>query len=386
MSRRYCPSCREAAAGQAAESAKVDFSGFGTIKSRYLCTECGSFLSPASDDDEDDGDAKKSTTSKSKSKPTEPASTSNLTPHPPPPSSHAPSHAHAATTPKRHPNPSPTSLLTSNLLPYLRTLPLLTRLHTTAPPPTSDIDLTAWTKLNAPYRLPDDVRRFFAVADGLRIEWGVGGDGRGGELTAGRKAKEITVGVLEILPLRHWTRLDGTRKPTPTTGFAKQGTIPPPSPKGGAAFLIQHCEEYGSTCLVFPAAESTSGDISSPHRTPPPHIAFFDPRSMTYRPIATTFTAYFRLMVMHMGVRGWQTAWTEAGMRQEVMDWVGFYVPAWAGVYRRWWAGRRRGGGGERTVGSRGGTTSTQSAPMPSKVFDADRFRAMMASTKPGSA
>jgi hypothetical protein len=57
--------------------------------------------------------------------------------------------------------------------------------------------------------------------------------------------------------------------------------------------------------------------------------------SNLWYPLARSFTAYFRLMVTHLGIQGWQMGYVESGLPQAVHDWMCFYAPERAGVYRR---------------------------------------------------
>lgn len=43
--------------------------------------------------------------------------------------------------------------------------------------------------------------------------------------------------------------------------------------------------------------------------------------------IANTFTDYFRLMIMHLGIPNWQYAFTKAGLDPQTLQWFRFLIP-----------------------------------------------------------
>jgi hypothetical protein len=50
-------------------------------------------------------------------------------------------------------------------------------------------------------------------------------------------------------------------------------------------------------------------------------------------PLAKTFSSYFRLMVAHLGVVGWQMGLMDSGLPTWVHDWMSFYSPERAGMF-----------------------------------------------------
>ena len=43
--------------------------------------------------------------------------------------------------------------------------------------------------------------------------------------------------------------------------------------------------------------------------------------------IANCFTDYFRLMIMHLGIPGWQYAFTKVGLEPQTLQWFRFLIP-----------------------------------------------------------
>ena len=43
--------------------------------------------------------------------------------------------------------------------------------------------------------------------------------------------------------------------------------------------------------------------------------------------IANSFTDYFRLMIMHLGIPGWQYAFTKVGLDPQTLQWFRFLTP-----------------------------------------------------------
>lgn len=43
--------------------------------------------------------------------------------------------------------------------------------------------------------------------------------------------------------------------------------------------------------------------------------------------VANCFTDYFRLMIMHLGIPGWQYAFTKVGLDPQTLQWFRFLAP-----------------------------------------------------------
>jgi hypothetical protein len=80
---------------------------------------------------------------------------------------------------------------------------------------------------------------------------------------------------------------------------------------------LKHTQEEVS---LPPSPPPPPPPSSPPHPTPPhqpfspPNQVWFQDLSCNWHFVAPTFTHYFRLMIMHLGVPGWHYAFTDVGM------------------------------------------------------------------------
>ncbi|WAR00741.1 TPGS2-like protein [Mya arenaria] len=84
-------------------------------------------------------------------------------------------------------------------------------------------------------------------------------------------------------------------------------------------FELDPCDGYGKVCLVY--KESKTGGTD-----PKIEIWFLD-RALRWHYITDTFTSYYRLMVMHLGLPQWQYAFTDIGLCQQSKQWFTMYAP-----------------------------------------------------------
>lgn len=54
---------------------------------------------------------------------------------------------------------------------------------------------------------------------------------------------------------------------------------------------------------------------------------WFQDLSCNWYFIANCFTDYFRLMIMHLGIPGWQYAFTNVGLDPQTLQWLRFLAP-----------------------------------------------------------
>lgn len=80
------------------------------------------------------------------------------------------------------------------------------------------------------------------------------------------------------------------------------------------AFEIDSETKNGRVALLFKGAKQK------------PQIWFQDLSCKWYY-IANTFTDYFRVMVMHLGIPNWQYAFTNCGLDQQTLQWFRFFIP-----------------------------------------------------------
>lgn len=162
--------------------------------------------------------------------------------------------------------------------------------------------ITSWEDENAPYLLPSDFKSFLLISDGLQLKWSV-------------KKKSL------VFPLGHMhlNRLREVR-PFEIESFAirKLGDeVDCDSDNETSdvkAFDIDSEVQAGRLALLY------SGNYDKPQ-------IYFQDLSGDWFFIANTFTDYFRLMLMHLGLPHWQYAYTEVGLDSNSQQWFRFLSP-----------------------------------------------------------
>eukprot|EP00698_Gefionella_okellyi_P015453 TRINITY_DN435_c0_g1_i1.p1 TRINITY_DN435_c0_g1~~TRINITY_DN435_c0_g1_i1.p1 ORF type:complete len:310 (-),score=48.11 TRINITY_DN435_c0_g1_i1:7-936(-) len=163
-------------------------------------------------------------------------------------------------------------------------------------------DISRWERINAPFQLPDDYKSFLIIGDGLLLKWSM-------------------LYQDDLLPLgcMQLNQLDDV-VPIPTDDLSDSEDDAPVA--DGARKRVSSCKAFdidntcldGRVCFLFNQGHST------------PQIWFQD-LSCSWHFIANTFTDYFRLMVMHLGLPHWQYAFTDVGLDAVSQQWFRFLSP-----------------------------------------------------------
>jgi tubulin polyglutamylase complex subunit 2 len=159
--------------------------------------------------------------------------------------------------------------------------------------------LQAWEEDNMPYKLPEDLRSFLLITDGLELDWKI-------------KMNQIVkpLGQMHFNSLKDITafRLGGYV-------LRRLGEEPiDTSTEEIAVFDLDKKVLNGRLGLVY------RGNDAKPQ-------IYFQDLSGDWFFIANSFTDYFRLMVMHLGLPNWQYAFTDVGLDTTSQQWFRFLSP-----------------------------------------------------------
>ena len=174
-------------------------------------------------------------------------------------------------------------------------------------------DMLAWEEKNVPYRLPEDLKCFYSTFNGVEMEWKVGVNG-----------KDPVVGIIKVPEIKD---LISSSKPFRTHS---------------AAFLLSSDIDEGDTYLVYTVPRPTTGSSSSSgmrsyseslstFRSGSNLINMFETEiwfrdnNNEWHFICFTFTQYLRLMVVHLGIIGWQCAYTPEGLSVTTQEWMNIF-------------------------------------------------------------
>ncbi|XP_067887710.1 tubulin polyglutamylase complex subunit 2 isoform X2 [Heterodontus francisci] len=136
--------------------------------------------------------------------------------------------------------------------------------------------IISWEQKNC-CLLPEDLRNFYQMTDGFLMTWSI--------------------------------KFDGKEEPLEKPHFNLQCRI----------FELDCCNGNGKVCLVYKNIQS--GVVSS-HA----EIWFLD-RALYWHFLTDTFTAYYRLMLVHLGLPQWQYALTKYGVSPQAKQWFNMYKP-----------------------------------------------------------
>lgn len=152
---------------------------------------------------------------------------------------------------------------------------------TTATPTFSGVNL--WEKNNN-QSLPDDLKLFYKQCDGFNLTWSALGIDQVGNVNISciKDLKKVVLNMKEM-------------------------------------FLLSSAGSFGDVYLVF--------------NTHQPQVYFYRSDTDSFSFLAPSFAAYFRLMVLNLGIIGWQMAYTfhpsrpESGLPPQVMDLLTYFAP-----------------------------------------------------------
>ncbi|KAH3834213.1 tubulin polyglutamylase complex subunit 2-like isoform X2 [Dreissena polymorpha] len=179
--------------------------------------------------------------------------------------------------------------------------------------------LLAWEQKNTVF-LPEDLKNFYMTSDGFLLTWSVKIDN--GPIPVGRMhlnsmAKLLKVGgeVNKTLVNPSLSDLDMDSDCEDETS----GTERPSWDTRCRIFELDPCDGYGKVCLVYKENKTGGAD-------PKIEIWFLD-RALRWHYITESFTSYYRLMIMHLGLPQWQYAFTDIGLCQQAKQWFTMYAP-----------------------------------------------------------
>mmetsp|Transcript_32356 Transcript_32356/g.37974 ORF Transcript_32356/g.37974 Transcript_32356/m.37974 type:complete len:224 (+) Transcript_32356:84-755(+) len=192
--------------------------------------------------------------------------------------------------------------LSFHLFSYLEALPGFRDLEKVIRSGTTVANVTSWHDKHAPFMLPDDLLGLLAFTDGLFFRW-----------RALSLETEIVVGSFCMNKLSDIIRLDDS--PHATTedidlGLTRTNT---------AAFLIERNIKVGDVALVYSLDEK-----NCPRGGPE---VWFRDRYGQWHYIASSFSCYYRLLLVHLGILGWQYAFTPNGLAPLTVQWMRLYCP-----------------------------------------------------------
>ncbi|XP_050768972.1 tubulin polyglutamylase complex subunit 2 isoform X4 [Gymnogyps californianus] len=183
----------------------------------------------------------------------------------------------------------------ASIKPYLDKLTLgVTRILETSPgvaevtfvekEPAERHTIISWEQKNSCI-LPEDLRNFYLMTDGFQMTWSVKTD-----------------------DLEDDTDEEGDGDKPEKPHFDSRSLI----------FELDPCNGNGKVCLVYKHAKPVVSTDTE--------IWFLD-RALYWHFLTKTFTAYYRLLITHLGLPQWQYAFTSYGVSPQAKQWFNMYKP-----------------------------------------------------------
>lgn len=183
-------------------------------------------------------------------------------------------------------------------------------------------EFTAWEKRNTPIKLPDDMKKCYSLFNGFILRWEV----------------EITNSLVPIGELRLNCLED--IKSSNTIDFIVQQNLPlhvqKPVKKQCTLFVIDSHSEVGNIVLLYRLPSDAKDQNVLLNQ---PEVWLMD-RSGQLIYLAATFTQYVRLMVVHLGIYGWQMVFSDDGLMDVTQHWMALFCKERLIVDRHYLASR----------------------------------------------
>ncbi|XP_058027928.1 tubulin polyglutamylase complex subunit 2 isoform X1 [Ahaetulla prasina] len=223
--------------------------------------------------------------------------------------------------------------------PYLEKLTLgVTRLLETSPgvtevmfvekEPAERHAIVSWEQKNACV-LPEDLKNFYLMTDGFRMTWNVKFDDNPvslGCMTINSISKLNRLSVSPAYTLPSAPTLADLEDSDEEEGNKEQPKRPHLDTRC-AIFELDSCAGSGKVCLVY---KNTKPVVS-----PESEIWFLD-RALYWHFLTKSFTAYYRLMITHLGLPQWQYIFTGYGLSPQAKQWFNMYKPITVNTEQLW--------------------------------------------------
>ncbi|XP_011799041.1 PREDICTED: tubulin polyglutamylase complex subunit 2 isoform X3 [Colobus angolensis palliatus] len=173
--------------------------------------------------------------------------------------------------------------LTLGITRILESSPGVTEVTIIEKPPAERHMISSWEQKNNCV-MPEDVKNFYLMTDGFHMTWSVKLD--------------------DLEDDTHEASDDQPEKPH----FDSRSVI----------FELDSCNGNGKVCLVYKSGKPALAEDTE--------IWFLD-RALYWHFLTDTFTAYYRLLITHLGLPQWQYAFTSYGISPQAKQWFSMYKP-----------------------------------------------------------
>ena len=222
--------------------------------------------------------------------------------------------------------------MTCHILDYIKRLPGTCDSKLEHYPPCVAEHFESWHRNNVPLKLPKDIGQFYSMTNGLKLKWHgnfkvlnednneilndnrssqqsikfkISHDGKNREV----ESKKILIGYSSIFSIEKVISLSSKKINTLEQQLISSGLGVATCVK--AAFTIEYDPQYGVVAMVYGPdllfenePMCMNEDIHHEKLNESTSIWFCDLKG-TWYPLASTFTNYFRMIIVHLGIKGW---------------------------------------------------------------------------------
>ncbi|KAL3866489.1 hypothetical protein ACJMK2_043783 [Sinanodonta woodiana] len=167
--------------------------------------------------------------------------------------------------------------------------------------------------------LPEDLKQFYLTTDGLQLTWC--SNIENGAIPVGRIYINSVSSLLRIGDSSTTSYVNPSLHdldPDSDGEEERSGLERPTFDSRCKLFELDPCDGYGKVCLVYRDNKGGSSD-------PKIEIWFLD-RGLRWHYLTDSFTSYYRMMIMHLGLPQWQYAFTDIGLSQQAKQWFNLYA------------------------------------------------------------
>ncbi|KAK3753503.1 hypothetical protein QZH41_017993 [Actinostola sp. cb2023] len=155
--------------------------------------------------------------------------------------------------------------------------------------------------------LPEEIKNFFLTSNGLLIQWCI--TFGGSNLTLGKLEINSVAGLTSLTQNFSSNNDNPSLRDIDTDEEDENGHMKPHFDGRSKVFELDSCNGCGKVCLVYK-------NIKAGVTTSKPEVWFLD-CALDWSYLADSFSSYFRMMIIHLGLPLWQYTFTSSGISPE---------------------------------------------------------------------
>lgn len=195
--------------------------------------------------------------------------------------------------------------LSFNILTYLEGFEEVHDLEFLSKEGVQNVEFLSWERRNSPLKLPSDLKAFYSLFNGFSLNWKIDICG-----------KKVAMGEMRL------NSLDSIQRSSIECHFIySEPHIVPLDSKSCTFFPLDSYSEYGQILLLYRQFPEIIDPSSRIGNHDDPEIWFLDTAGRCHY-ICSTFTHFLRIMVIHLGIIGWQMAYTPEGLSETTKAWM----------------------------------------------------------------